>query len=700
MGCQSSKAIVESKTLNNFDTRSRYSHKPVEQDFHVDADILGKGLNGTVTKALHRKTGQAYALKVLQKKGLSDKRLDALRAEVNNYLLLDHPHIARLLHVYEDEERVCLIMELCAGKELFDRLLDKKQFIESEALDLTYQMVLAINYIHSRSMVHCDLKLENFLLDSLDDNANIKLIDFGFSKKWTHTQQLKSSQGTMSYTAPEVFLGKYTDKCDMWSLGVVVFMLLGGHAPFSMKDEEKCQKCIMAGSYHFREDRWKNVSDSAKDFVRKLLCVNADRRMSAHECLCHPWLLEKDQLAQRQVVDIHGEVLFERCTSGEVGILDDLRNYAQSTHLRRAVLAMMAHHLVCPDMKRIQKTFLSWDTDRTGTISRSKFRKALKQHSVDLTEEEMTTLFNQLNISHDEEIHYSEFIAAVMVSKCTINEEQIREAYNLFDGNGRGYVTAKDLKRVFGGSKFEQMDIHEIMNQCEGCSHGITYDMFAKILRDESGSLRKCPSNASVLPATLRGSHTLHSAMSWALQQTQGAAGRMRSKETVARKPHALSSDSLDSRAETKESAFRRQKSGDSYEGSRRHTKDSSAAGTRSWKEHTDNSSQISPGSPCDEKRFSLRGVISTVMSNERAGGLDNGKGPKLTMNGTDNKIVFVGLRPQDLEGLKVSSDHVEDCIAEGQMESLVPTAAAVPALKDPPPLLVAGQDSVVIMSL
>jgi len=138
------KHVVKAETLNNFDTMSRYSLRPIEQDFVVESGaVLGTGLNGAVTKATNRFTGQVCALKVLHKKGLSQKERCDLKSEVNNYLMIDHPHIARLLHVYEDDLRVCLVMELRSGRELFDRLREKKRFSEEEARRVTYQMMLA-----------------------------------------------------------------------------------------------------------------------------------------------------------------------------------------------------------------------------------------------------------------------------------------------------------------------------------------------------------------------------------------------------------------------------------------------------------------------------------------------------------------------------------------------------------------------------
>merc|ERR1712232_1186518 len=127
------------------------------------------------------------------------------------------------------------------------------------------------------------------------ENANLKLIDFGFSKTWLkHEPAMTMGQGTPCYTAPEVFAGRYTEKCDIWSLGVILFLMLGGYPPFPMADEDEAQRRIALGQYVFKPEKWAHVSEQGKEFVRKCLTVNPDERMSADECLNHPWLAECD----------------------------------------------------------------------------------------------------------------------------------------------------------------------------------------------------------------------------------------------------------------------------------------------------------------------------------------------------------------------------------------------------------------------
>eukprot|EP00929_Paragymnodinium_shiwhaense_P014606 TRINITY_DN122532_c0_g1_i1.p1 TRINITY_DN122532_c0_g1~~TRINITY_DN122532_c0_g1_i1.p1 ORF type:complete len:670 (+),score=126.34 TRINITY_DN122532_c0_g1_i1:80-2089(+) len=522
MGCQAAKArlpgasVTDQKLLGTFDTRCRYSYRPVEEDFALERHVLGEGMNGVVTTVVNKASGQKCAMKVLHKKGLSSVKLGHLRQEVNNYLRIDHPHIGRLLHVYEDGDRVCLVMELYAGKEVFQRLTERKQFTEREAMNTTYQMLLAVAYLHRHNMVHCDLKLENFLFDSPNDTASVKLIDFGLTKKWDKQGHLQETLGTLSYSAPEVLKGKYTDKCDMWSLGVVVFMMLGGHAPFPMRDDESCKRAIMAGSYSFSDKRFTHVSDEAQDFVSKLLVVEPEARLSAKECFDHPWILKADifpveahalQRTRSQLSKSTTDTdltYSQRVTSqpySPAEVLDDIRKYSQSSRLRRAALAMLAHHLTSVDLDSIKHTFLSWDTDRSGTITRENWRDAMGA-DLDLGEDELEFLFDQMDYSQDGEIEYCEFLAAIMLSRISLSERHLRETFDLFDVSRTGYVTASDLKRVFGGSQFEELDISECLTESIGATsakRGISFDQFVSILRDDGGQ-QTFPKHGSMGP--------------------------------------------------------------------------------------------------------------------------------------------------------------------------------------------------------
>ena len=211
--------------------------KPIEEVYYGvhDGPILGSGISGLVRLVTHRATGVKYAVKCLDL-GLVEtaEGLRQLFEEIFIMCQLDHPNIVRLEEVYESQSEIYLVQELCLGGELFDRLDEQPDYhyTEQQCARLIKQMLSAVRYIHSKGIVHRDLKLENFLFSTTSPDSEIKMIDFGLSKHFTHGQQHNEAVGTPYTVAPEVLRGKYDEKCDVWAIGVITYLLLSGDPPF------------------------------------------------------------------------------------------------------------------------------------------------------------------------------------------------------------------------------------------------------------------------------------------------------------------------------------------------------------------------------------------------------------------------------------------------------------------------------------
>mmetsp|Transcript_13779 Transcript_13779/g.30706 ORF Transcript_13779/g.30706 Transcript_13779/m.30706 type:complete len:447 (+) Transcript_13779:1-1341(+) len=346
-----------------------------------------------------------------------------------------------------------------AGGELYDRLSTRKKYTEEAAAETTHQMLLAVAYLHGHQIAHRDLKLENFLYEAKDTN-HLKLIDFGFAKFWDRSATMSQACGSVHYVAPEVLAHSYTEKADMWSIGVIVYMLLVGSPPFHGTDSEVLKK-IRAGKPHF-SSRFLKLSEQAKNCVESLLVKDPGNRLSADAALEHPWVKNRAQMGET-VIDIT--------------ILKSLQNFAHASSFRRAVLSMMAWSLNSEDRIQLREQFLLMDRDKKGTITHTQM-KLLLEENFHIDSAEAETLFKSLDTDNDDVIAYSEFLAAALQGRVKVHEDVLRKTFSRFDRDDRGVISADDLRDVLGES-FEGADIEELINEADTSGDGkIDYDEF------------------------------------------------------------------------------------------------------------------------------------------------------------------------------------------------------------------------------
>jgi len=209
-------------------------------------------------------------------------------------LKIEHPNIIKLLDLFDTPEKLYLVMELVTGGELFDRIVEREQYSESDAKEVMRQLLNAIEYIHSKDIVHRDLKPENLLLEDESQDTNIKLTDFGLSKIFD-TEYMKTACGTPGYVAPEILNATgYGSAVDMWSAGVILYILLCGYPPFYNDNDAKLFESIMAANYHFHSPYWDNISKEAKDVIRALLVVDPIERLTAAQAKEMEWFKSTD----------------------------------------------------------------------------------------------------------------------------------------------------------------------------------------------------------------------------------------------------------------------------------------------------------------------------------------------------------------------------------------------------------------------
>jgi len=267
-------------------------------DVYKMGDELGRGRFSVVKQATHLKENIGYAVKEVENESLDDEEnLEALETEIKILRKLRHPHIVNLKEVVTTDDYTYIIMELLSGGELFNRIVDRGQFPEKEAQELFSQILLSMEYLHNMNIVHRDVKPENILY-CLQESNDIKLIDFGYAGIWAPDKPLTGLCGTPDYVAPEV-LSWYEDDdtgtpygkgSDMWSMGVLLYVILSGCSPFNADEEEALLKLVAEAKYEFYEKEWSGISAEAKDLISRLLVVDPAKRFTMEETLSHPWL--------------------------------------------------------------------------------------------------------------------------------------------------------------------------------------------------------------------------------------------------------------------------------------------------------------------------------------------------------------------------------------------------------------------------
>ncbi|XP_053576585.1 serine/threonine-protein kinase 33 [Bombina bombina] len=288
---------------------TRMEDEAAIQQIYIFGRKLGQGSFGTVIEATHTETGKQWAIKKVNKEKAGTSAVKLLEREVNILKIVNHDHIIHLEEVFETPKRVYLVMELCEQGELKGVLHRKKRFSETETRHIIRSLGSAVAYLHKKDIVHRDLKLENILVKSDEQTneeetkLNIKVTDFGLAVQKGGVgieNMLQSTCGTPIYMAPEVINAHdYSRQCDIWSIGVIMYMLLCGEAPFMGSSEDKLFESITKGKLNFSHDIWKSVSEAAKDVLQRLLKVDPAYRITAHELIDNPWIAGETRIVPR-----------------------------------------------------------------------------------------------------------------------------------------------------------------------------------------------------------------------------------------------------------------------------------------------------------------------------------------------------------------------------------------------------------------
>ena len=453
-------------------------------DDYKRLNFLGEGSYAAVYCVENKITGSKRAMKIISKsENCSEEDDQEILNEINILRTLDHPNILKIFEFYSSKESYSIVTELCQGGELFQEIVGRGPFNEPYSAYVMLQILSAINYCHGMKIIHRDLKPENILIVERDSNGmpRIKIADFGTSKMVEKGAVQRKLVGSSYYIAPEVLKKHYDEKCDIWSCGVIMYILLSGRPPFGGDSDKEIMDKVATGKYDLEESPFDKLSESGKDLIRKLLIMDPKKRISAQEALAHPWFKEN-----------RSKELFNRIKDESTlrKMIHNLKMYKRDSIIQETALAYLVHNF--PQMKDVVnacKLFNQIDTNGDGKINKQEFLKGLqaKIHS-DTLKKDVDTIFQNIDMDNNGYIEYEEFVRAAVSKEHFIDTRVIQFAFRYFDKDGSGEITFDEIEEVFKESVSDKSNVHEalkkIIDEVDTNGDGIiSFNEFADIMR-------------------------------------------------------------------------------------------------------------------------------------------------------------------------------------------------------------------------
>ena len=447
-------------------------------------NFLGEGSFASVYRVQNRYTDAICAMKIINKNyscSVSDEK--EILNEINILRTMDHPGILKIFEFYSNQQSYSIVTELCPGGELFQQIIDKGPFTEKYSAYVMYQIFSAVNYCHKMHIVHRDLKPENILIVNKDKDGfpTIKICDFGTSKIFEKGAVQRKLVGSSYYIAPEVLKKHYNEKCDIWSCGVILYILLSARPPFGGQDDNDIMERVATGVYDLESPPFDKVSASALDLIRKLLTMDVNERITAEQALNHPWFKEnKSQEYYNKIKD--NDTMKE--------LIENLKKYKRTSIIQETALAYLVHHF--PQVKDVInscKLFNQMDKGGDGKITKAELLKGLSERYKSKTlEQDVEEIYKNLDMDNNGYIGYEEFVRAAVSKEYFVKDNVLRFAFRYFDKDDSGEITFDEIENLFTQSIPDKTKVHETLKNIiqevdKNNDDKITFEEFSIVMK-------------------------------------------------------------------------------------------------------------------------------------------------------------------------------------------------------------------------
>ena len=418
--------------------------------------LLGEGAFGEVWLVRHKVLGKDFAMKIIKKSPHCITK--EIINEINILKKLDHPNILKILEFHLTETKFYIITDYCPEGELFTEISNNKIFSEAKTAFVIYQILNAIRYCHKMRVLHRDIKPENIMIMGRENNGylNVKLIDFGTAKIFSEGNMQKGLVGSSYYVAPEVIKGKYDEACDIWSIGVIMYLMLTGYPPFNGDNDDEILNAVTIGEYDTSLEEYQNLSNNAKDLISKLLKYDPKERITARDAINHPWFKTsefKDNYKRNNSMPI----------IETTEMFKNLENYRSDNMLKCAALAYLVHQnsniKQCTDASKL---FFDIDLNHDGKLEANELEQGYIKYlglSPDEAKKKRKLIFKNIDNDNNGYIESEEFIRACINPRLFNSKNYLKFAFDYFDNDKSGFISINEIEKKFLLSSKNKSDI-------------------------------------------------------------------------------------------------------------------------------------------------------------------------------------------------------------------------------------------------